>query len=362
MSWAILPREPEDGPFARGHVQLGVRRAAFLGGEEQVLAAAGQVDDLGVPEREHLLGELDLRRRQGVFLGRRAQARHAEHAAHLGRIAEIAERPEVDGPRRLGRVPAAEEAAVPALRTAPAHGPPAVRCRVVELDDDLALLVLASAEPGAVVGEERRRHEVLHARSRHLVGARGREEDRRLAACVAAGDDAHGIVENHPDAVDAANAPQMDLGQEMRQVRLLALQPLPEIPEPPLDHERPLSRPPGPSVIETARPAGRLSTVSRRLSKIRRARGVACHSAPTRWPGSRRRSPGDSARGDSAGVGRQGSFFCPPCVFPLTTFQRPVAAIPARGQEWPSAPLSGRRLHDPRRAIEVRRIAARSAP
>ena len=218
-----LPREAQNRPFAGGHVQLRVRRAGLLGGEEQVLAAAGQADHLGIAEGEHLLGELDLRGRQGGFPGRRGQARHAEHAAHLGRIAQVGERPEVDGPLRLHGPLAPEEAAVPALRAAPAHGAPAVRCRVVELDHDLAPLVLAAGEPGTVVGKERRRHEVLHARARHLVGARGREEHRRLAAGVAPRDDAHGIVEHHPDVVDAANALQVDLGQEMGQVRLLAL-------------------------------------------------------------------------------------------------------------------------------------------
>ena len=57
-----LPGEAEDGPFAGRHVQLGVLRAAFLRGEEEVLgtAVAGQVDYLGVPEGKHLLRERDL--------------------------------------------------------------------------------------------------------------------------------------------------------------------------------------------------------------------------------------------------------------------------------------------------------------
>ena len=57
-----LPREAEDSPFAGGHVQLGVLRAAFLGGEEEVpgTAASREVDDLGVPKGKHLLRECDL--------------------------------------------------------------------------------------------------------------------------------------------------------------------------------------------------------------------------------------------------------------------------------------------------------------
>ena len=46
-----LPRKAHDGAFPGGHVQLGIGRAAFLGGEEQALAAAGQVDDLGIRRR-----------------------------------------------------------------------------------------------------------------------------------------------------------------------------------------------------------------------------------------------------------------------------------------------------------------------
>ena len=39
-------RQSQDGAFASRHVQFGVRRATFLGGKEQVLATAGQVNDL----------------------------------------------------------------------------------------------------------------------------------------------------------------------------------------------------------------------------------------------------------------------------------------------------------------------------
>ena len=143
-------REAQDSPFAGGHVQLGVLRAAFLRSEEKVLGSAGQVDDLGVPEGKHLLGELDLGRRQRCLPRGGAEARHAQHAADLGWIAEVAERPEINGPLRRGSVLTAQKAAIPALGAAPSRRLPAVRRGIVELDDHLGLPVLAPAHLGPV--------------------------------------------------------------------------------------------------------------------------------------------------------------------------------------------------------------------
>ena len=100
MELRDLLRQPQNGSLARRHVQFRVRGAAFLRGKEQVLAATGQRDDLRVSEGQHLLGELDLRGRQGRFVRREWQARQAVHAAHFRRVAEIAERSQIERPFR----------------------------------------------------------------------------------------------------------------------------------------------------------------------------------------------------------------------------------------------------------------------
>ena len=55
-----LVRQPQDGPFASGHVQLRIGCAALLLGKEQVLRAAGELHHLRVAERQHPLGEIHL--------------------------------------------------------------------------------------------------------------------------------------------------------------------------------------------------------------------------------------------------------------------------------------------------------------
>lgn len=232
-----LERQLQDGAFSGDHVQLGIGGSGVLFCEPEILFPAGQTDDVGVAERKYLQLEVELGGRQRRLLGCVLEMRHLEHAADLQRIAEIGERTELDGTLGLSRALASEKASNPACDPSPAHGASTVRCRVLELDGDRLSSVVADAVPGTIPGKESGGYEILHAGPGDSVGTGGSKQHCGFAAGVAAGDDAHRVVERHLQLSDAPDTVETDLVEEIRHAPFLCLKSQPQLSELPVDHD-----------------------------------------------------------------------------------------------------------------------------
>ncbi len=91
----------QDCSLASRHVQLGVCGTGLLRGKQNPPAAPGKLRDLGISERQHVLGELDLKWCERSLLWSRLKPVHAKHFASFRRIARVIQWPEVHWSFRL---------------------------------------------------------------------------------------------------------------------------------------------------------------------------------------------------------------------------------------------------------------------